>query len=70
MGIDIGYEWFGISNGLFCLLTTELRPLIDVKNSFFFNIFRTNGCILIYIYEIRVGTISFYFLLIFNSICP
>ena len=47
MDIDIGEEWVGIANRLHLFLNNRVLALDWCKNVFFFNIFRTNGWILI-----------------------
>ena len=66
--------YVGIVNRIFCKFATELRPLIDARIQFLFNILRMNGqnltkfCIHIIIDKIYVGVVNHHFLQICNRV--
>ena len=74
MDIDIGEERFGIANGLNSFINNRVMALDWCKNVFFFNIFRTNGwilikfCICIDKNKIHLVSNAHYFLSTFNRV--
>ena len=74
MDIDIGEEWFAISNGLNSFINNRVMALDWWKNVFFLNILRTNGwilikfCICIDKYKIHIVSNARYFWSVFNRV--
>ena len=72
--IIIDKIYVGIINRHFCKFATELRPLIDARIQFLFNIMRMNGqnlikfCIHFIIDKINIGIISRHFSQICNRV--
>ena len=76
MDINIGEEWFGITNGLNSFINNRAMALDWGKNVFFLNIFRTNGwilikfCICIDMHKIHVASNARYFWSILTELWP